>query len=32
MPGMFYYFNFANGWVDMHSEGYGLSVLLVERR
>lgn len=32
MPGMFYYFDFANGWVDMHSAGYGLSVLLVKRR
>jgi hypothetical protein len=32
MPGMFYYFDFANGWADMHSAGYGLSVLLVKTR
>lgn len=32
MPGMFYYFDFANGWADMHSAGYGLSVLLVKSR
>lgn len=31
-PGMFYYFDFANGWADMHSAGYGLSVLLVKDR
>lgn len=30
MPGLFYYFDFSNGWVDMHSAGYGLSVLLVK--
>jgi hypothetical protein len=30
MPGMYYYFDFTNGWVDMHSAGYGLSVLLVK--
>ncbi|GEO84699.1 hypothetical protein GCM10007920_04640 [Ciceribacter naphthalenivorans] len=29
MPGMFYFFDFANGYADMHSAGYGLSVLLV---
>lgn len=32
LPGMFYYFDFANGWADMHSAGYGLSVLLVMER
>lgn len=29
MPGMFYFFDFANGYADMHSAGYSLSVLLV---
>lgn len=32
MSGMFYYFDFVNGLVDMHSPGYGLSVLLVKNR
>ena len=29
LPGMFYFFEFMNGYADMHSAGYGLSVLLV---
>ncbi len=30
IPGMFYYFDFTNGFVDMHSQGFRLSVLLVK--
>ncbi|MBN2752973.1 MAG: DUF1566 domain-containing protein [Rhodospirillaceae bacterium] len=29
LPGMFYYFEFMNGYADMHSAGFKLSVLLV---
>lgn len=29
MPGMFYYFEFMHGYVDMHSPGFTLSALLV---
>ncbi|MBD8890131.1 DUF1566 domain-containing protein [Labrenzia suaedae] len=29
LPGMFYFFEFMNGYADMHSAGYGLQVLLV---
>lgn len=32
LPGMFYFFEFMNGYADMHSAGYGLSVLLVRSR
>ncbi|MGU3575413.1 DUF1566 domain-containing protein [Brucellaceae bacterium C25G] len=32
MPGMFYYFDFTNGWVDMHSAGYRLSLILVKNK
>ena len=30
MPGMFYFFEVTNGYFDMHSKGYHLSVLLVK--
>ena len=30
IPGMFYFFDFTNGFVDMHSTGFRLSVLLVK--
>lgn len=30
MPDLFYYFDFTNGWADIHSAGYNLSVLLVK--
>lgn len=30
MPDMFYYFDFTSGFVDMHSRGFHLSVLLVK--
>ncbi|RFB80365.1 Lcl C-terminal domain-containing protein [Methylovirgula sp. 4M-Z18] len=29
MPNMFYYFDFSNRVIDMHSPGFGLSVLIV---
>ncbi|TYC67219.1 DUF1566 domain-containing protein [Stappia sp. BW2] len=32
MPGMFYFFDVTNGYFDMHSKGYHLSVLLVKGR
>ncbi|MEE4015795.1 DUF1566 domain-containing protein [Roseibium sp. FZY0029] len=32
MPGMFYFFEVTNGYFDMHSKGYHLSVLLVKGR
>ena len=30
IPDMFYFFDLANGYADMHSRGYHLSVLLVK--
>ncbi|MAM84183.1 MAG: hypothetical protein CL472_05865 [Acidobacteria bacterium] len=30
MPDMFYFFDLTNGFVDMHSQGFHLSVLLVK--
>ena len=30
LPDMFYFFDFTNGFVDMHSQGFHLSVLLVK--
>ncbi|MAM12250.1 MAG: hypothetical protein CML23_17745 [Rhizobiaceae bacterium] len=30
MPDMFYFFDFTNGFFDMHSQGFHLSVLLVK--
>ncbi|MET3600861.1 DUF1566 domain-containing protein [Martelella mangrovi] len=30
MPDMFYFFDFTNGFVDMHGQGFHLSVLLVK--
>nr|WP_272213059.1 DUF1566 domain-containing protein [Marinicella sp. W31]MDC2879000.1 DUF1566 domain-containing protein [Marinicella sp. W31] len=32
MPDMFYFFDFTNGFFDMHSQGFHLSVLLVKDR
>ncbi len=30
IPDMFYFFDFTNGFADMHSQGFSLSVLLVK--
>ncbi|MEI2387550.1 DUF1566 domain-containing protein [Breoghania sp. JC706] len=30
VPNAFYFFDFTNGYVDMHSQGFGLSVFLVK--
>ena len=30
LPNMFYYFNFTDGYADMHSKGFHLSLLLVK--
>ncbi|MGH2341334.1 DUF1566 domain-containing protein [Segnochrobactraceae bacterium EtOH-i3] len=32
LPGMFYFFDFTNGYADMHSDGFRLSALLVRDR
>lgn len=32
LPGMFYFFDFTNGYADMHSGGFRLSALLVRDR
>lgn len=31
LPGMFYYFEFLEGYADAHSAGYGLSLFLVKK-
>jgi hypothetical protein len=30
LPGMYYYFEFKEGYADMHTEGYGLTLRLVK--
>lgn len=30
LPGMYYFFDFTNGWADMHSAGYSLPLMLVK--